>query len=370
MNGHYDQIVVGGGVIGCSVAYQLSKRGYRVLLIEGDAIGSGASSAAAGMLGAQLEFSSDSILFQFARESRALFPELSKELKEVSGIDTGFIQKGVMKLASTEQQLIKLREIANFQRSAGESAIILSQKAVSLKERELAGDFLGGLFLPDDGQVSAPLLTKAFAKGAQENGAVLLENTPVTELLEQKNGLNGVKTTDSLFYCDQLVIATGSDSKWLPVDVSITPVKGECVSVRPDQPLIESTIYADGCYLVPKFDGRIIIGATSLPGMTDKRVRVKGVHHLLTRAQQILPALEYAQLEHFWAGIRPQTADGFPYIGKVPGKQGIYAATGHYRNGILLSPLTGIMMADLLEGKADKKYVTGFALDRKKHALV
>ncbi|MFC4403186.1 glycine oxidase ThiO [Gracilibacillus xinjiangensis] len=371
MREHYDQIVVGGGVIGCSIAYQLSKRGYRVLVIENDVIGSGASSAAAGMLGAQLEFSSDSALFHFARQSRAFFPELSRELEEASGINIGLIQKGTMKLAFTEKQLIELKEIARFQGKAGESALLLTQKAALLKERRLTGNFLAALFFPDDGQVSAPQLTLAFAKAARNHGAVLLEHTQVSELIEQENGLKGVRTTNGLYYSDQIVMATGKDTtKWLPYDLAITPVKGECISVRPDQPLIESTIFSDGCYLVPKNDGSIIIGATSLHGITDKTVRVKGVQQLLTKARKIIPAIEHAQLEHFWAGIRPQTSDGFPYIGEVPGRDGVYVAAGHYRNGILLSPITGMMVADLIEGKAAAKYAASFALNRVQRAFV
>ncbi|WP_194287253.1 glycine oxidase ThiO [Gracilibacillus oryzae] len=371
MRKQFDQIVVGGGVIGCSIAYQLSKRGYHVLLIESGTIGNGASCAAAGMLGAQAEFSSDSVLFDFARESRALFPELARELKEASGIDIELVQKGMLKLAYTQEQLNQLKKMAKFQENAGETAILLTEKAVLLKERKLAPDFLAGLFLPDDGHVSAPMLTSAFARAAQNHHAVLLEHTQVNEIIEQENGLKGVKTGNGSFYCDKLVMATGKDmTNWLPDDMAITPVKGECVSIRPDQPLIGSTIFSDGCYLVPKQDGRIIIGATSFPGITDPVVRVKSVEYLLTRAKQILPAIAYAQMENFWTGIRPQTEDGFPYIGEIPGKQGLYVAAGHYRNGILLSPMTGIMMADLIEGKAAEKYTRSFAVDRAQQAII
>src|SRR5699024_4326416 len=172
-------IIVGGGVIGAAIAYQLSKRGYKVLLLEESQIGAEASSAAAGMLGVQVEFTKKSSLFQFAKESRALFPELSKELAEMSGVDIQFKEKGAYKLVYNEKEYEELQAIAAFQTSEGIDASIVSPEQVMQAEQNIPASSLAALHCPTEAQVSAPDLTIAYATAAERCGAVLQAGSKV-----------------------------------------------------------------------------------------------------------------------------------------------------------------------------------------------
>ncbi|QGH35706.1 glycine oxidase ThiO [Gracilibacillus salitolerans] len=364
MTKRFDQIIVGGGVMGASISYELSKRGYQVLLLEENTIAAEASSAAAGMLGVQMEFEADSPLFRFAKESRALFPRLAKELLEESGIDIQLIEKGALKLVYHQDEIDALKRIASFQTQQRVEAKVISP--ATIPEKELANDFYAALYCPTEGQVSAPHLTKAFAKAAEHHGAVIMEQTKVHDILSENGQVTGVKTAGKAYTADRVIMTCGFKSSQFPQYIKqFTPVKGECLSVITEKPLIQSTIFTEGCYLVPKRGNRIIIGATSKPNQTDKDVKVASVLHLLSRAKQILPALNKATIEKVWAGVRPLTKDGFPYLGEVPDVSGLYVATGHYRNGILLAPRTATFMADIVEGKqVDPSYLATFSLKR------
>ncbi|GAB2557413.1 glycine oxidase ThiO [Gracilibacillus alcaliphilus] len=366
MNKRFDQIIVGGGVIGCSIAYQLAKRGYQVLVVEANQIGSEASSAAAGMLGAQAEFTEDSPLFRLAQESRALFQNLSEELQAEAGIDIQYIHKGMLKLAYDQQQYQQLELMAMFQQAMANPAYLLSAEEARKKEPGLSKDVIAALFLPDDGQVSARHITKAFSLAAIHRGAVLHEQERVNNLLVERKTVRGVQTAQAVYYADQVIITTGAfGDELLAPHYTTRPVKGECLALELEQPLFQSTISMAGCYLVPKHGRKVIVGATSIPGQTNKRVSAAGIHHLLTHAQQMMPQLSAAKLDCYWAGVRPATDDGNPYLGQVPGVSGLYTAKGHYRNGILLSPITGHYMADIIENKpVDPLYEENFKLDR------
>ncbi|EIM05726.1 glycine oxidase [Planococcus antarcticus DSM 14505] len=142
------------------------------------------------------------------------------------------------------------------------------------------------------------------------------------------------------------------------------PVKGECFSVRTEASLLSSTIFTNDCYLVPKKGGRIIVGATVIPNTFNQQVTVEGVSLLMENAKKLVPPIAQAEWEGAWAGIRPQTADGLPYLGEHPGYRGLFIATGHFRNGILLAPITGEVMADLVEGKSPPIDISSFRVDR------
>ncbi|WP_058308255.1 glycine oxidase ThiO [Gracilibacillus massiliensis] len=372
MSNQFDQIIVGGGIIGVSIAYQLSKRGYRVLVLEAKEIGAEASTAAAGMLGVQMEFKEDSPLFQFAKESRSLFPKLAKDLKQESGIDIQFREKGAYKLIYSEEERNHLENIAHFQTNQGIEVQIVSPEEI--REKEMSRDFYLALDCPKEGQVSAPHLTKAFAIAAEAYGATIYECSEVHQLVIEQNKVSGVKVGNQYYAADQVIITSGFKSpqfkEYIPA-LDITPVKGECLSVVTEKPLIQSTIFTDDCYLVPKLGNRIIIGATSKPEQLDKQVEVASVLKLLNSAKKVVPKIREASIENIWAGIRPLAKRGSPFLGEVPDTSGLFVATGHYRNGILLAPKTSLFMTDLLEGISDEPdYVRAFSLTKDCHISV
>ncbi|NOU66050.1 glycine oxidase ThiO [Paenibacillus sp. LMG 31461] len=347
-------IIVGGGVIGTSIAYYLAKRGQSVTLLERSQLSTEASAAAAGMLGAQSEMEDTGALFQWARQSRAMFPELSGELRELTGIDIGLVREGLLNVALSDVQEAELRAREKLQRAAGEKAQWLSAAEATAIEPALSAATRGALYLPDDGQVDAPLLAAAFAQAAQVLGAKVQPFAQVQGLLTAQERVIGVLTAAGSLYSDHVVVAAGTWSGQLlgsiGIDLPMYPVKGECFSVRTPKPLLKKTLFSPGCYIVPKAGGRLVVGATVVPNSYDRKVSLSGLAELMERARGLMPTLGDAEWEKAWSGLRPQTADGLPYIGKMPMVEGLYTACGHYRNGILLSPITGKVMADWILG--------------------
>ncbi|WP_349409416.1 glycine oxidase ThiO [Pseudalkalibacillus sp. SCS-8] len=355
MHTQYDAIIVGAGVIGCSIAYNLSKRGRKVIVLERGKIAGKASSAAAGMLGAQTELEEDSPLFQFAKASRAMFPQLEKDLKGLSGIDIEFQQNGIYKVAMTEEEVSRIQRLIPAQQELGEMSEWIPAAELHVKEPALSKDTLGAMFIRNDGQVSSPALTMAFATAATTLGAEIHEYTDVHHLIEENERITGVKTNQGSFHADHVIVAGGAWSEQLlqeaGVELPTYPVKGECFSLKTKRRLVNGTIFSNEVYIVPKPGNQLIIGATEKPGTFDESVTVEGISSLMEKMQQVVPAIKEAAWERAWAGIRPQSADSLPYMGTHPDKEGLYIATGHYRNGILLAPKTGELIADLIDGK-------------------
>ncbi|MFD1739071.1 glycine oxidase ThiO [Bacillus salitolerans] len=368
MKKQYDVLIVGGGIIGHSIAYTLSKRGSSVLVLEKGEINEKASQRAAGMLAAQGEVKEDGPLFQLARKSRNTFPALKDELKEQSGIDIELIEKGMLNVAMTDEKADELKEMILFQQSAGEDAIWLSAKEANELEPGLSTNIIGAMYAPKDGQVSAPKLAHAFAKAASSLGADIQEHTEVVKILSKQGKCVGVETACDTFLAEHVVVTTGAWTKQVLQSAGLTlpiyPVKGECISVHSHRSIIEKTIFTDECYVVPKCEGRFIIGATMVPNTFDEQVRVGSVTGLLNKAMNLVPFLKDTTWEKVWAGIRPQTIDGLPFMGEHPMIQGLYVSTGHYRNGILLSPITGEIMADMIHGVPNNQDITAFSLHR------
>ncbi|WP_152393100.1 glycine oxidase ThiO [Paenibacillus guangzhouensis] len=349
-----DVIIVGGGVIGCSIAYHLSKRGIKVRLLERGRIASEASSAAAGMLAAQAEFIDSVPLFDWARQSRAMFPALTADLQAHSGMEIGLVQQGLLRVATSEEDVLRYHAQAELQRQSGESAQWLSAQEALALEGTLASDVYGALYLENDHQVVAPSLTLAYASAAAALGAEIREHSEVQELLREGGRITGVRMQDGIHRCQQVIIASSIWSQALlrtvGYDLPLYPVKGECIAVRTNKPLIRRTIYTDNCYLVPKANGELLIGATVTPHTMQRHVTVGGILALMGVAERLIPSIRGATWIRTWSGLRPQTPQGLPYIGNHPELAGLMIAAGHYRNGILLSPLTGSVMADLVEG--------------------
>jgi glycine oxidase len=226
---------------------------------------------------------------------------------------------------------------------------------MSSLEPALSEHLKGAMYIPGDGNVSAILFSKALATAAIKLGAHVLEYTEVYDFIKEKNKILGVKTIGGSFYATDTIVAGGAWSEQLVKQVGAElytyPVKGECFSVRTRVTPIKRTIFSRNCYIVPKPGGRLLIGATEKVHTFDETVSIRGISKLMNLAIQFIPELKNATWEKAWAGIRPQTSDGLPYLGRHPVFQGLSIATGHYRNGILLAPITGWLMAELIEGK-------------------
>jgi glycine oxidase len=365
---HYDVVIVGGGIIGASIAFQLAKRHFHVGVLEKERIASQSSSAAAGMLGAQSEFFEESPLIPLAIKSRDMAPKLAEELKELTGIDIGLVQKGMLKVAVTEEEAAALRCHYEFWQYTDYPVRWLSMDEAAEIEPNVSRDLAGAMYIPSDGQVSASDFAVAFANASIAYGAKWHEYTEVIDL-QRADYSYMIHTNHGTIAADVVVIAAGAWSSRVLAKTGISlpmyPVKGECLLVKTEKPLIQSTVFAkNGCYIVPKRGNRLLIGATSTPHTFDRKVSIHGIMSLLERAHHLLPEMKNAEWEKAWSGIRPQTSDGLPYIGEHPRHPHIWVATGHYRNGILLSPITGVLLADLIEGKGSEVDLAPFSLTR------
>ncbi|WP_019412575.1 glycine oxidase ThiO [Paenisporosarcina sp. TG20] len=368
MSNTYDAIVIGGGVIGGSIAYNLAKRGSKVLLLEKDRLASKSSGAAAGMLGAQAEMDGVGSLFQLAKKSRGMFPTLANEIKEKTGIDIDLINKGMLKICLNDQDQQENKRIITTQRQNGEEAEWLTGSEIRKKEPAVSEAITGAMYLEKDGHVDATQLTLGFLKSATVLGVVIKEYVEVHSFKFSNGKVTGIETNEGHFTSDKIIVAGGAWSNKILAETGLQldtyPVKGECFSVVIQQPLLSSTIFSHGCYLVPKKGGRIIVGATVIPRTFNQQVTVEGISLLMEKAKYLVPSIVEAEWERAWAGIRPQTADGLPYLGEHPIYKGLFVATGHFRNGILLSPITGEVIADLVEGKEPPLNLSPFRVER------
>ncbi|MFF2445485.1 NAD(P)/FAD-dependent oxidoreductase [Neobacillus sp. NPDC058068] len=267
MGNLFDVAIIGGGVNGSSIAYQLSKMGRKVIIIEKGRLACQASSAAAGMLAAQAEIEQDGPLFQLALKSQAMFATLSSELFEYTGIDIEYVNKGMLKIAETEQLAFEVKKQVIFQRNWDPTITWLNTKEIREMEPSLSPSVSGGMYLPNDGHVHPAKLTKAFAKAAEYFGAEIREHTEVVSFVYENGQVKGVKTTNGVIHSEQVVVATGAWAAKLMsetgMDIDVYPVKGECFSVRTEKPMINTTIFSDKrCYLVPKRNGILLSAIT------------------------------------------------------------------------------------------------------------
>lgn len=350
MGAQREVIIIGGGIIGSFLGYQLAKRGRKVTIVEQKDLAAGASGAAAGMLAADCEQFEHPELKTMARLSRDAFPAVIRELREISGIDAGLNVQGFLTPARDEQEAEELqaRILAD-----GKGEWWMPDQLVS-SEPALIQGLAGAIYRSEEIQVIPSKLTEALAYCAQAKGAVLLRQTEAVSLQVEDERVQGVMTTRGFLRGDQVVLAGGWRLEQLlqPLGLSLPlePVKGEIVEVQSDTPLLRTTLYAKSIYIVPKPGNKLWIGATSFPGDSSNGVAAGSVTRLLGEAAKMIPEISNAHFVRAWSGHRPKSPDGLPYLGEFTDVRGLYAAAGHYRNGILLSAITARILADELEG--------------------
>jgi glycine oxidase len=350
-----DAIVVGGGVVGCSVAYALARERLSVVLLEADDIASGASGAAAGMLAPVSEAASPGPLLRLGLSSLALFPALVAEVRELSGIDPELERSGCLRIASSEVEAAAFR--ARDRSLPSLDLEWLDAEAARRLEPSLAPDIHGALFSPHESHVRSPIFSRALAMAAAALGADLRLGMPVRGLLRQGARVYGVDTAAGWIEASHVVLCTGIDAAQSPAwlgrtdPLPIVPVRGQILSLAPRPPGLRTIVWSGSTYLVPKRDGSVVVGATEERAVFDRRVTAAGVSQLLAEAIRLIPAFDDAAFTGAWAGLRPATPDQLPLVGPWPGIDGLLLAAGHYRNGVLLAPLTAQLIVGLVLGK-------------------
>ena len=363
--------VIGAGVIGLGIAWRLAGRATVTVFDRGKA-GAGASHAAAGMLAACCEAEpGEEALVALGRESQARWPAFAAELLRVSGIDVELREEGTLVLALTTDDQAMIAHHLEFQRQLGLPLEWLSAGATRAREPHLAGKIAGALFSPQDHQVDNRKLAQALRTAAEGAGVTIHEHRPVKEIFVQGGRARGVALEDgTVAPADVVVLAAGAWSRGiggLPPDrrPPVRPVKGQMLALRmdPQAPLLNHVLWAPGAYLVPRRDGRLIVGATVEEKGFDETITAGGMLTLLEAAWRAVPAVEELPIDEIWVGHRPGSRDDAPIVGPGP-LEGLFYATGHHRNGILLAPVTADAVARLVLDGVFEPAIKPFGLER------
>ena len=363
--------IIGAGVVGLGIAWRLAGRAAVTVFDRGKA-GSGASHAAAGMLAACCEAEpGEEALIALGRESQARWPAFAEELLRTSGIDVELRREGILHLALTADDQAEIAQRLEFQRQLDLPLEWLSAAATRAREPHLAGKIAGALFSPEDHQVDNRKLVQALRVAAEAAGATICEHRPVKEIVVQGGRAKGVLLQDeTVAAADIVVLAAGAWSRGiagLPPDgrPPVRPLKGQVLTLRMDAaaPLISHVVWAPGAYMVPRRDGRLIVGATVEEKGFDETITAGGVLTLLEAAWRAVPAVEELPIEEMCVGHRPGSRDDAPILGRGP-LEGLFYATGHHRNGILLAPVTADAMARLILDDVVEPAIKPFGLER------
>ncbi len=348
-----DAVVVGGGVIGSATAFFLAREGLRVRLLERDDLASGASGAAAGMLTPVVETETDGPLRRFGLRALAAFPALVVELAERAGIDPELVPSGVLRVAGGADEAAGLR--ARAVEPGADDLTWLEPADARAFEPQLAPDVAGALWSPRECHVRSPLLARAYARAAESLGARIERGVPVRGLRREGDRVVGVETEAGPVAASETILCTGAwttaSTAWTGRALPVEPVRGQIVALDGPSPGFSPIVWGGSTYLVPKRDGSVVVGATEERVGFDGRVTAAGVEALLASCRRWIPGLADCRFRSAWAGLRPCTPDRLPAIGRLPEVSGLLVAAGHHRYGVLLSPVTGRRVADLVLGK-------------------
>jgi glycine oxidase len=352
-----DVVIVGGGVIGCSIAYHLASAGASVTLFERNEVAGEASGAAAGMLAPLSESPRPGPFVELCLASLRLFPTLADALREETGIDIEYLPSGILRVALTEDEERELRHRLEWQRSLGLPLEWVDSEALRRLEPRLT-PARGALYSPQEHQVSAGRLTQALAQAAARRGVVFEQGVAVTGLLTHGRQVTGLRTSSGKVSAGRVVLAagswTGAFARRLGVPLPVRPVRGQMLAYADSAQTLRHIVWGEAAYLVPKANGFLFVGATVEDVGFRSATTVRGQRGLQRGARGLVPSLAHSEIASFWAGLRPGSPDGLPILGPVPGWDGLTVASGHFRNGILLSPITGRLMAQLLtEGRTE-----------------
>jgi glycine oxidase len=353
----HDVIIVGGGVIGLSIARTLAASGRNVLLLDRGNPRDAASWAAAGMLSAQSETESPGPFFDLCLASARLYPSWIRELHEESGVDPEYADSGLLVLAPGEEALCRLRRMADWQRAAGLKAELLSAEQVLSLEPRLTLPIVGALHMPEDCHVTPRRLLEALTGACAVKRVDIRTGVRVLEILRDGKTVSGVRTATESFHAPNVIIASGvrsAELSGLSPALPLSPRKGQILSLISNPLGFTRMIRWDHAYVVPRRSGELIVGATNEDAGFDRSITPAGVGSLLERVQQLSSHASALPIGEMWTGLRPATPDGLPILGKAS-IDGMVYATGHYRNGILLAPVTAAAVLALVENRENRE---------------
>lgn len=369
-----DVIIVGGGIMGCSIAWQLGKRGKKVLILEKNDVAAGSAGATDGVVGYHTKQPGPQL--DLAVQSIQMFNDIQKELGDEIEFD---FSAGGLQPAEDQMQYDLLNEIATRQRESGIDIHMISAEEACSLEPQLAEDIAGALYCPTSGKINPLNLTMAYARAAKKEGAVIQTETNVTGFIIEDGQVKGVHTDKGDYYSDVIVNAAGSWAgkigELAGLELPIKPRKGQLAVTEPVGFFMKATVQC-ARYNIIKFwpdrikdervlrlgaslsieqteNGGMIIGATREFAGYEKENTFEAIDVMMKRAIRFFPGLENIDVIRFFSGFRPYTPDGLPLLGETAKLKGFYVAAGHEGDGIALSPITGKLLAELItEGKA------------------
>jgi glycine oxidase len=361
-----DILIIGAGVIGLSIARELRKRGFsNIRILERGLIGYEASWAAAGILAPQVEADAYDDFFELCYESNRMYDRFAAELFDETGVDIELDSSGVLYIAFDDRDSREFDARFAWQKAAGLKVERLPAVETLEIEPFVSPRVRESLLFPDDRQVENRKLVEALSQFARLNSVEIGENKNIRGILTEGNRVVGVRTNNGDYIAGKVVVATGAwtslielGESALPIEVK--PIRGQIISFRPSGHLFKHVLYSRKGYLVPRADGRLLAGATVEDVGFDKSTTDEGISRLKEIATEIAPSLRDLDVSDKWAGLRPMTSDGRPFIGPVPGVEGLFIATGHYRNGILLTPITARLIVDEIIGDQSGKFIERF----------
>ena len=364
-----DVAVVGAGLIGLAIAFELAERGAVVRVYDRDEPARAASWAGAGMLSPHAE-PIDEALLHLCEESLAAYPAFVARVRDASGIDPRLHLNGHVHVAFDDLTFERMRDRADALRVRGVVCDVVDRAHLLAMEPWLGSHAAGGLSIANEGQVDNRLLGRALIAACAARGVSVTRVTSLRVECDKRRVL-GVRTDLGFTPAAAVINACGAWSSSLdgvPEEArpAVEPFKGQMLALQLPVDLVRRSTWLPNAYVVPRDDGRLLIGATVERAQSDTRVTTEGLHRLLHAALEAAPSLASFTVTETWAGVRPGSADGLPFIGPTP-IDGLYVATGHFKNGILLSAVTARLVADAVSGVAEP-LLAAFSLHRRMKA--
>ncbi len=349
-----DVVVVGGGLVGTAIALRLAGEGLEVTLLERGEIGREASWAAGGILTPVHLAAYPAPLAELCAASARLYPALIDEIRRSTSIDPEYRVSGFLIVERDDEEAGHARTLEAWKREHGQPVERLTREEARERQPGLPDTVRGAILLPDIAQVRNNRLAAALAEMAQKRGAEIRKNAPATGFLRVPGRVTGVKTPHGDVFARTVVLAAGAWSGEvlapLGIALPVTPIKGQILLAQGEPGLLGPILEGGDTYLVPRADGKILIGSTLEDAGFDKSVTLEGAGGLAARAAALFPPAAKLPLVASWAGLRPSTPDRLPYIGPTP-MEGLLVATGHFRNGILLAPITAQLVSEIATGR-------------------
>ena len=371
-----DVVIIGGGVIGLTIARALRRSGFdQVCLVEKSELGTEASFAAAGILAPQVEADKDDEFFRLACRSRDMYLDFAAALLEETDVDVELDTTGTVYLGFTDSDEAHCEERYLWQSRAGYQIEKLTCREVRAVEPCVNASVRTALLFPRDVQVENRRLVSALANAVKKLGVAILTHTRSHDIHVDRNRVIGVQTSNGFVSCNTVVVSAGcwtgalrlTNRDGQPVrttTLNIEPVRGQMVCLEAKPQVSRHVIYSPRGYIVPRRDGRLLAGSTSEPGVSVKQNTAGGLRSILDNAMQITPEIGRLPVVDVWSGLRPKAADGLPVLGPCDEIDGLHYATGHYRNGILLAPITGELIVQAILNPANATALAPFSPNR------